>query len=645
MSTPKPRPLERMAVTMILAVALGIVGVLTLKRLDMESVVRRVEIAFPEARLLEAAARDPQAAAALLAAGVTTLVRAPYTLEHMIRYGLAEAWHPEPDRLEIRLADEQLAGKATVYLTGQFGMSALKIRLRESQYIFDVDLPSLVYDLDARRFIMEIPSGPMPSGFRRALWLPAGDWGRTEDLDQFTQDIYSLQPEIVIPDWLGGGGAADFYKSYLNSPWLRKPYVAVPEFSLPGPGRKILRNSKSGRLFRAHVISSRVAANLTEQRLLRRLLRAAQERSIGLLYLDPPKFWKFNQSLDFIRVLKSALLDRGFELGAIEQKRGIRTGHLAMNLIYLGVGALFFLFVWRAALWAVGFTGQDEAVDQVLTIKLKLAYFRWAALILILGIFIIHWEGSAAWGGKIAAWIIAVMVPLLSISQVYEHYKSQSGFLSSCLHAGRDFLFITACSLTAGLSIAVLLYHPEFVQRLDGFAGVKAAYLVPVFLAVIYLFPRITDPVWWQERWKKGQRLGTITALVLISSLVIILTARSGNAAWFPASKLELDWREALEGILGVRPRFKEFLIGHPLLLLGLLGLRMSNNRDWIWPRICLAIGILGQISMINTFCHVHTPLGMSLLRTWHGLWMGMLAGILLWLTWVWLCRKRRTAA
>ncbi|MCK5218312.1 hypothetical protein KAR10_02245, partial [bacterium] len=596
MSTPRPRPIERLVVTVIIAVTLGIVGALTLKRLDIESAVRRVEIAFPEARLLEAAAWDSHAAAALLEAGVTTLVRAPYTLDHMIRYGLAEAWHPEPDRLEIRLADEQLAGKATVYLTGQFGMSALKIRLRESQYIFDLDLPSPVLDLDARRYIMEIPSGPMPPGFRRALWLPAGDWGQTSDLDQFIQDIYSLQPEIVIPDWMGGGGAADFYRSYLHTSWLRKPYVAVPEFSLPRAGRKILRTSKSCRLFRAHLISSRIAAKLTEQRLLRRLVRAAQERSIGLLYIDPPKFWDFNQSLDFIRELKSALLGRGFELGAVERKRGIHTGNPAMNLIYLCVGALFFLFAWRAALWAVGFTGREEAVDIVLTIKLKLVHFRVAALVLVLGIFIIHWEGSAAWGGKIAALIIAVMVPLLSISQVYENYKSQSGFLSNWLYAGRDFLFISGCSLAAGLSIAVLLYHPEFVQRLDGFAGVKAAYLVPVFLAVLYLFPRITDALWWQERWKKGRRLWTITALVLIIGLVIILAARSGNAAWFPVSKLELDFREALERIFGVRPRVKEFLVGHPFLLLGLFGLRMSNNRDRIWPRLFLILGILGQI-------------------------------------------------
>ena len=43
-----------------------------------------------------------------------------------------------------------------------------------------------------------------------------------------------------------------------------------------------------------------------------------------------------------------------------------------------------------------------------------------------------------------------------------------------------------------------------------------------------------------------------------------------------------------------------------------------------------LFLGIIGQISVVNTYAHLHTPLGISFLRTVHGLWLGILLGLLL---------------
>jgi len=623
-----PKIHERFIVTCCLTITLAVVASLAFQRIDRESLKQKIELAFPETRLVQATVFDSNAPQDLLQAGVTTLVRLPYTLDDMLRYGLAQAWHPQSDVMEIRLADNKLTSNAIVYLTGQFGMDALQLRLRESEFICDVSLPAPLGKIEPDRFILEIPTGPMPAGFRRALFLPAGDWGRTRDLNQFTQAIYSLKPDMVIPYWRGGINAGYFFRSYFNTPWLRKPAVVVPEFSLPGVGRKIMRRQLKHNLFRAHYINRRLATKYTPTKLRQRIVRAVKERNVRLVYVDPPKFWTFARILHFYQAVKSDLKAAGFQIGAMENPPRAHIGHLGMMIIYLGLSGILFFFLWQVALWAVGFTGQDDTVDQVLTIRLKPVYFRWTALFFCIALLIVHWEGSAAWGGKIAAWLIATVVPVLSLmlflppTPVPEN-KWADGLWKSM----KEFFTIMLWNLMAGLTIAVLLYHPAFIQRFDGFMGVKAAYLIPLLFIGIYLFPNVTDKNWWRIRFDREHWVWTVGAGVAIIFLLAILLIRSGNTSWLPITAWETELREGLERLLGVRPRFKEFLIGHPCLLIGLFGRRLPGQFSRIWPDICIVIGLVGQLSLINTFCHIHIPLVLSLLRTWHGLWLGLLLG------------------
>ncbi|MFQ6118185.1 MAG: DUF5693 family protein, partial [Candidatus Bipolaricaulia bacterium] len=45
---------------------------------------------------------------------------------------------------------------------------------------------------------------------------------------------------------------------------------------------------------------------------------------------------------------------------------------------------------------------------------------------------------------------------------------------------------------------------------------------------------------------------------------------------------------------------------------------------------IVLTLGMVGQVSIINTFAHLHTPLLMSLLRTANGRVLGLVVGLIL---------------
>jgi hypothetical protein len=80
--------------------------------------------------------------------------------------------------------------------------------------------------------------------------------------------------------------------------------------------------------------------------------------------------------------------------------------------------------------------------------------------------------------------------------------------------------------------------------------------------------------------------------------------------------------------VLIARPRFKEFCIGHPALILGLYlrdhPLRRFRGWDARW---LIGLGLVGQISIVNTFCHLHSPLTLELQRTVYGIVFGACMG------------------
>ena len=180
---------------------------------------------------------------------------------------------------------------------------------------------------------------------------------------------------------------------------------------------------------------------------------------------------------------------------------------------------------------------------------------------------------------------------------------------------------LAAAALAAGLIIAALLSSGEFLTGFASFRGVKIALLLPLLLAA----------------WETGRDLDlrsflrrplTMGAALLAAAAVLaagVYLLRSGNDSALAASGLELRLRETLESLLGVRPRFKEFALGYPLLWLA----AYKNREKGLWDLAWVG-GMIAPLSVINTFCHAHVPLSISLLRTVHGFWLGAIGGVLL---------------
>jgi len=118
-------------------------------------------------------------------------------------------------------------------------------------------------------------------------------------------------------------------------------------------------------------------------------------------------------------------------------------------------------------------------------------------------------------------------------------------------------------------------------------------------------------------------------AVVMALGIIGLALLRTGNDPGMGVSGLELKFRSILDHVMGVRPRTKEFMIGHPAMLLG-IGMLLTRRRAWGLSLV--ALGVLGQVSLLNTFCHIHTPLAITIFRAFNGLWLGLVIGLAVWM-------------
>jgi hypothetical protein len=71
-------------------------------------------------------------------------------------------------------------------------------------------------------------------------------------------------------------------------------------------------------------------------------------------------------------------------------------------------------------------------------------------------------------------------------------------------------------------------------------------------------------------------------------------------------------------------------VFGHPMLIVGLCLVAYRPNARG-WAALCLVAGMVGQTSIVNTMCHLHTPALLSLTRIGVGLALGGIIGLLVW--------------
>lgn len=197
-----------------------------------------------------------------------------------------------------------------------------------------------------------------------------------------------------------------------------------------------------------------------------------------------------------------------------------------------------------------------------------------------------------------------------------------------------SYVHMTVTSLIGGLCVAGLLNGLNYLVVADQFAGVKLAHYLPVLLVGAYFFTRLTDS---KSGMDSAVRWSQAVLFVVIMAALGLMFLRTGNDNPEAVSGLELQLRALLEKFLSVRPRTKEILFGHPALIVGLgmlaLQTRLGEKGKFLggWTVLALTLGAIGQTSVVNTMCHLHTPLVVGLLRIAVGAVVGGIIGALVW--------------
>ena len=240
----------------------------------------------------------------------------------------------------------------------------------------------------------------------------------------------------------------------------------------------------------------------------------------------------------------------------------------------------------------------------------------------------------------------ACIFPALSLVWAMQWSRASELGLRAGKLTGRAVIgLLVTCAITlVGAMLIVGLYSPvRYLEGVGVFTGVKLAYLAPLVLAFAVAVadaPGRAEPLghWWARVRLRSLRFFRQPITMVIGAVLLIALAalafavsRSGNQPAVAPTGGELRLRGLLESLLFVRPRTKEFLLGHPALML-LIALSLRGRRAWL-PLVAVLAGI-GQISLLNTFCHFHSPLHIGFLRTANGIWLGAIVGVVVVVVW-----------
>ncbi|MDD5492446.1 MAG: DUF5693 family protein [bacterium] len=373
------------------------------------------------------------------------------------------------------------------------------------------------------------------------------------------------------------------------------------------------------KVVRVHSLSEKEIRDIVDEKrkmsmgsLVDRWARAVKERNVRLLYIQlfPRTFNGINETvfdfnLSYIRQITARLIESGYQLNGISGLSYVTTNKLNIGLTGLGVwaiAALIVLTLWPSAgmTWAYSFPG--FVVMHIL----------------------LTWLSPSLWYARGLALAASMLFPFwayLWLQNEIEHDLGPGYFKTA-----RIFSLTTMISFGGAVFVSALLFGSYFWQKIGSFSGIKLALTVPL-LAILWHYLRQDRDYPWKKFWEQTVTYKHLLLVALIAAGMILYLWRSGNNGALFVSMAEEKLRRLLDQVLLVRPRTKEIFFGHPFLILGIyLGLKKCRNL------LALVAGFVGQLSLVNTFCHVHTPLVVSFWRVLNGWWLGLAIGwIFIW--------------
>jgi polysaccharide pyruvyl transferase CsaB len=365
---------------------------------------------------------------------------------------------------------------------------------------------------------------------------------------------------------------------------------------------------------RVHSISRKEIDQVYDvPRAVARWVRAVKDRSMKMLYIrcffqDKQRYIadlaQFN--LNYLHRTSESLKQNGFVVAQTHNQRLNEPRHM--------VGVLS--SAERIAIALALLMGLVLLLNHSFLLSMDSRWYFAAPVLAVLLFFVLNRESYNALFGLIGA----ISYSCLGLVLAFNRFKkSSAGFSDQLVFI----ITLVVPSLIGGLLIAGLHSEIDYLLKFSQFRGIKLAFVVPILFVMLWSF----------KEFGKGlveliNRPLTPLSASIIGAIAIGFTAyllRSGNLTALKPSAIEDGFRTFLENTLVARPRNKEFLVGYPAALLFIFF--FIRKRVSLLPVLAIFIQ-MGQVSVVNTLCHFHSPLGLSLLRIFNGFWVGIVVGI-----------------
>ena len=392
---------------------------------------------------------------------------------------------------------------------------------------------------------------------------------------------------------------------------------------------------------RSYVIDSLEQKKITVGEGLRRWALTDEERNVRVNYIRPYLMPQNGQdllamNLQYVKDIVKNVKARGFEIGEAglfeAEESTVKNGYTGPYF----PNKIAFVIIGLAII-----AGAVIYLAQVVELSNSKQLLLWGVLSAVVAVVLLTGRGLVM--RQALAFGAAVFFPVLSMNVILDIWdrckESSASALKVIFSATWQLALAVLMSLVGGMYLAAILADSRFLLEIDIYRGVKLTFIMPLVLMTI-LYVKRYDMLGVagcglkaaiakvNELLNKPITFKHVALFGVLGIILLYFVARSGHSAGVPVAAIEVKMRLFLEQLMYARPRQKEFMIGHPAFFLAAYAAYHKAPRLIQYALTCGAV--IGQASLVQTFCHMRTPVFMSTIRALDGYAMGAVIGIIL---------------
>lgn len=486
----------------------------------------------------------------------------------------------------------------------------------------------------------KVPLGFAPGSFRLARQL------HMDVLPRLQNTTWGLGPTAVaallhrvdaarvpmhVIAFAGEGVSLPGYPGHLAllSNWMRSHRLLLGAIETPNqltnlrlPGSVHLNNALGQRTVRVYSVPTWLVNKYSPYHARISLMSGVVERNLRVLYLHPivTGAQPLASNITFYHSLVTTLAGRGFTVGTPRPFAAITVPTYARVLEGLAILA--------AGLWLLaGLFPDTRRLGWWPLIVLGILTAGAAAVSHTLAPLVGALASASVFGGLSVLWAARRW-------HAWQAAEPNPGLGRLWLRGVGLAVTMAAITALGGYLVATLLGSTPFMLDWAYFRGVKLTFLGTPFLAVLAFVVYVglapeggrIRGLWRELSWagEENVKFKYVLVFLVLAAIGGYYMLRSGNVGASLVPSIELRERDLLAQIFTYRPLEKEFLVGYPSILV--LALCAARRQRWAYLFFLLGAAV-GQVSIMDAFITLRTPLLNSTLRETYGLLLGLGTG------------------